>query len=120
MPEPEQTAEEMKKSIKKKQEYGGLEKKEEIKVNPLDVNPTLAIEGNKALAITDGGETSDVKNKPGAVPNPIAKPNEHGAIVPVNNDKQEKDKMRITQRKAPVMPKPKWHAPWKLYRVISG
>ena len=52
MPEPEQTAEEMKKSIKKKQEYGGLEKKEEIKVNPLDVNPTLAIEGNKALAIT--------------------------------------------------------------------
>ena len=38
----------------------------------------------------------------------------------MNNDKQEKDKMRITQRKAPVMPKPKWHAPWKLYRVISG
>ncbi|XP_045490596.1 pleiotropic regulator 1 [Pieris rapae] len=23
-------------------------------------------------------------------------------------------------RKAPVMPKPKWHAPWKLCRVISG
>ena len=28
--------------------------------------------------------------------------------------------MKISQRKAPVMPKPKWHAPWKLYRVISG
>jgi len=23
-------------------------------------------------------------------------------------------------RKAPIMPKPQWHAPWKLYRVISG
>lgn len=23
-------------------------------------------------------------------------------------------------RKAPTMPKPKWHPPWKLYRVISG
>lgn len=23
-------------------------------------------------------------------------------------------------RKAPTMPKPKWHAPWKLYRVIAG
>lgn len=23
-------------------------------------------------------------------------------------------------RKAPAMPKPKWHAPWKLFRVISG
>jgi len=28
--------------------------------------------------------------------------------------------MKIAQRKAPVMPKPKWRAPWKLYRVISG
>lgn len=23
-------------------------------------------------------------------------------------------------RKAPTMPKPKWHAPWKLFRVIAG
>lgn len=23
-------------------------------------------------------------------------------------------------RRAPTMPKPKWHAPWKLYRVIAG
>lgn len=23
-------------------------------------------------------------------------------------------------RKAPSMPKPKWHAPWKLYRVLAG
>lgn len=23
-------------------------------------------------------------------------------------------------KKAPTMPKPKWHAPWKLFRVISG
>lgn len=26
----------------------------------------------------------------------------------------------LVQRKAPTMPKPKWHAPWKLFRVISG
>lgn len=26
----------------------------------------------------------------------------------------------IIPRKAPVMPKPQWHAPWKLARVISG
>lgn len=23
-------------------------------------------------------------------------------------------------KKGPTMPKPKWHAPWKLYRVIAG
>ena len=78
MPEPEKTAEEMKKSIKKKQEYGGLEKKKPVVVNPLDASQPLAIEGNKPLAIT-GGETGEAtKNKPGAVPTPIAKPNEHG------------------------------------------
>jgi len=27
------------------------------------------------------------------------------------------DKM-LVPRKAPTMPKPQWHAPWKLYRVI--
>ncbi|XP_067013526.2 pleiotropic regulator 1 [Anabrus simplex] len=26
----------------------------------------------------------------------------------------------IVPRRAPAMPKPKWHAPWKLYRVMSG
>ncbi|XP_063057151.1 pleiotropic regulator 1 [Engraulis encrasicolus] len=26
----------------------------------------------------------------------------------------------LTPRKAPTMPKPQWHPPWKLYRVISG
>lgn len=26
----------------------------------------------------------------------------------------------INARKAPSMPKPKWHPPWKLFRVISG
>lgn len=26
----------------------------------------------------------------------------------------------IMPRRATTMPKPKWHAPWKLYRVISG
>lgn len=26
----------------------------------------------------------------------------------------------LAPRRAPTMPKPKWHPPWKLYRVISG
>ena len=26
----------------------------------------------------------------------------------------------LPQRKVTTMPKPKWHAPWKLYSVISG
>ncbi|OAF67660.1 Pre-mRNA-processing protein 46 [Intoshia linei] len=30
------------------------------------------------------------------------------------------DKQALVPRRAPVMPKPTWHSPWKLYRVISG
>lgn len=33
---------------------------------------------------------------------------------------QTQDKTAIVPRKAPTMPKPDWHPPWKLYRVISG
>ncbi|XP_072171655.1 pleiotropic regulator 1-like [Diadema setosum] len=31
-----------------------------------------------------------------------------------------KNSQALVPRKAPTMPKPKWHPPWKLYRVISG
>uniref|UniRef100_A0A069DUN3 Pleiotropic regulator 1 n=1 Tax=Panstrongylus megistus TaxID=65343 RepID=A0A069DUN3_9HEMI len=37
-----------------------------------------------------------------------------GIVIPVHQTSS------IIPRKAPAMPKPKWHAPWKLYRVISG
>lgn len=30
------------------------------------------------------------------------------------------EQMSLQPKKAPSIPKPKWHAPWKLYRVISG
>ena len=74
----------MKKSIKTKQEYLGVEKKKEKAANPLD--RPLAIEGSKGpLAIT-GGETGEKEKQPGAVPNPVAKPNEHGALVPVTTE----------------------------------
>ena len=80
----DKTAEEMKKSIKTKQEYLGVEKKKEKVANPLD--RPLAIEGSKGpLAIT-GGETGEKEKQPGSVPNPVAKPNEHGALVPVTTE----------------------------------
>ena len=84
VPRLDKTAEEMKKSIKTKQEYLGVEKKKEKAANPLD--RPLAIEGSKGpLAIT-GGETGEKEKQPGAVPNPVAKPNEHGALVPVTTE----------------------------------
>uniref|UniRef100_A0A0B6ZZT2 Pleiotropic regulator 1 n=1 Tax=Arion vulgaris TaxID=1028688 RepID=A0A0B6ZZT2_9EUPU len=38
------------------------------------------------------------------------------ALVAVNIGQQQ----MLVPKKAPTMPKPNWHPPWKLYRVISG
>ncbi|KAK0052496.1 pleiotropic regulator 1 [Biomphalaria pfeifferi] len=38
------------------------------------------------------------------------------ALVAVNIGQQQ----MLVPKKAPTMPKPNWHSPWKLYRVISG
>jgi len=123
MPDLDKAADELKRSIKKKQEYGGIEKQVEKAKNPLD--RPLAIEGGKNLAIMAGeslGGTGDIKDRTstGSVPTPVARPNVHGALVPVTGKEKGEEKMKMSQRKAPVMPKPKWHAPWKLFRVISG
>lgn len=57
--------------------------------------------------------------------------NQSGAVVPFNSSSTiattipmasntPNSTMVLPQKKAPSMAKPKWHAPWKLYRVISG
>ena len=41
------------------------------------------------------------------------------ALVAVTGGTKGSQALQL-KRKAPTMPKPQWHAPWKLYRVISG
>lgn len=50
------------------------------------------------------------------------------ALVPLSNPRPATgesyniagNQLQLIPKKAPSIPKPKWHAPWKLYRVISG
>lgn len=54
--------------------------------------------------------------------------NENNAMVPFNtgttnsllSTSTTSNALTLPQKKNPIMAKPKWHAPWKLYRVISG
>lgn len=54
--------------------------------------------------------------------------NSEGAVVPYTDTSlmqrnpitNQQTQIANLMRKAPSMPKPKWHAPWKLYRVIAG
>ncbi|XP_038214122.1 pleiotropic regulator 1 [Zerene cesonia] len=43
-----------------------------------------------------------------------------GAMLPYSGPAPTNTAITPLPRKAPVMPRPKWHAPWKLFRVISG
>lgn len=49
---------------------------------------------------------------------------ESNALVPVTEEStatpQSSALSVIPQRKVVTIPKPKWHPPWKLFRVISG
>lgn len=45
------------------------------------------------------------------------------SVVPVPNSQNASNapsNLQLIPKKSPAIPKPKWHAPWKLYRVISG
>jgi pleiotropic regulator 1 len=58
-----------------------------------------------------GGNDTQEQTENALVPFPNS-----GAIVPI----QQNNPVAIMPRKTSAMPRPKWHPPWKLYRVISG
>ncbi|XP_045479686.1 pleiotropic regulator 1 [Harmonia axyridis] len=49
---------------------------------------------------------------------PVAVTNDNALMRTSQNSNQ--NQLMNTIKKTPIMPKPKWHAPWKLYRIISG
>lgn len=85
-----------------------------------DMNATQGLPGDNSMAlarldgIQTGASIQDIKQRAGNTDrfNPSSRSNT--ALVSVGDQKM------LVPKKAPTMPKPSWHAPWKLYRVISG
>jgi len=74
------------------------------------------VDENSVTGPTAGADPSNevgmemtVRYEPPVMPEEPSK-----AIVPVTTQQT------LIPRRAPSMPKPKWHPPWKLFRVISG
>ncbi|XP_055625872.1 pleiotropic regulator 1 [Toxorhynchites rutilus septentrionalis] len=65
---------------------------------------------DNVLAITMGSEREHPNSTQTALTT-VPAPGAHNA---------SSNTVQILPKKAPSIPKPKWHAPWKLYRVISG
>ncbi|PAV70747.1 hypothetical protein WR25_05380 [Diploscapter pachys] len=127
-PDPDDNSMNVIKSVKKKSEYGQVikaveeskrRKEQEMMALP-STQPsfgkgTVLSASSGQLAITDG--TGKLVQQQGG--------NQSGKLLPVlpvgQGPKAEENTTRaLLPSKAPMMIKPKWHAPWKLYRVISG
>lgn len=121
LPEIDELIERKKKLLKAKDTYGYIYDR---------VKQLQRQQRDRALAPTDDG--SDLREH--AAPSTSKTESHSSALVPVQGkggDSQfsggnmqlaisNGEQMTLQPKKAPSIPKPKWHAPWKLYRVISG
>lgn len=106
----------MKKSVKAKDSYGPVLAR--VKTNNI---MKIQNENENTDPPPPGDESFGGNNNVAVVPyNPIQ--NNNMVVTTQTNSGGNSVNMSliIPQKKTPSMVKPKWHAPWKLYRVISG
>lgn len=99
-------------ALKTRSEYGAImhmpiEKKDK------KLSEKRVQQNTSKLAITDGSTKKYTTNNNSKQ---ASKGRSNNELAIVNNN----TKSISLGNKAAVMPKPKWHPPWKLYRVISG
>ncbi|XP_015108596.1 pleiotropic regulator 1 [Diachasma alloeum] len=113
LPPLDESVENQKKTIKARDSYGPI--MERVKQN-VQTKPRPS-ENDPADPPPPGDESFTASESTSVVPytppsTPVA-----SALVPAN---PSSNTVTLPIKKAPTMAKPKWHAPWKLYRVISG
>ncbi|KAM0729366.1 Pleiotropic regulator 1 [Formica fusca] len=115
LPPVDPVLQQIKKAIKAKDSYGPV--LERVKQN----NITKAQQDNIADPPPPGDETFEVNMTSAVVPYNITQANT-GVVATVTGGggNASSSTLMAPQKKTPSMAKPKWHAPWKLYRVISG
>lgn len=117
LPPPDDTAENIRKLIKARDSYGlvfddvkkmqAMKHLQEVEAGP-NPPPPGTVDGDA------GGE-----NEGAVVPYTDTSLMQRGAAAAATGTNATNQIANLT-RKAPTMPKPKWHPPWKLYRVIAG
>ncbi|KAK9503233.1 hypothetical protein O3M35_011849 [Rhynocoris fuscipes] len=125
LPPVDEVADKIKKAVKARDSYSlvldKVQQSKAAKTRTADSKPDGAYDGGTGQEDTFQSESAVVPYSPasgapvGGVSANAGIPSGVGAVVPIHQSNTT-----IIPRKAPAMPKPKWHAPWKLYRVISG
>jgi len=78
------------------------------------INSTLELSEQHSVNLMEGFDTDKVSSVVEKTHTLVAKPTNALALV----DKTKSQ--ALSRRKRPRIPKPSWHPPWKLYKVISG
>jgi pleiotropic regulator 1 len=80
-------------------------KKAEYFNKTTDVDPAAPSKGNElALVASETGNTREPSS----------------SLLPFASSNSSSNQQQLIPKKPSSIPRPKWHAPWKLYRVISG
>ncbi|XP_017786679.1 PREDICTED: pleiotropic regulator 1 [Nicrophorus vespilloides] len=108
LPPVDEKAEAIRRSLKARDSYGlvfddikkmkAMKQLQDVEAGPNPPPPGTGIDSHQENAIVPYTDTSLMTRGPGL------SQSQHTALM----------------KRAPTMPKPKWHAPWKLYRVIAG
>ncbi|VDN02585.1 unnamed protein product [Thelazia callipaeda] len=117
-PELEIKADDLWRSVKLKSEYGSvMEEVSEVKKKKEEELLKLPVSSSVITDYTQNGLSRMVAITAGTAETI----KERSIGVATASGRPEEGNMRtVLPSRAPVIVKPKWHAPWKLYRVISG
>ncbi|XP_076165718.1 transport and golgi organization 4 [Ptiloglossa arizonensis] len=116
LPPVDSNLQKVKKSVKAKDCYGPV--LERVKDNSIVKTQN---ENENADPPPPGDETFGGSNSSAIVPYNSTQNNNTIMMTQANSGGNAMNNtVVIPQKKTPSMAKPKWHAPWKLYRVISG
>lgn len=109
LPEVDEKLEQTKKSIKARDSYGLVFDR---------VKKANATRQKQQMDASASVETPPETEEPQTAVQPYEP---QRSLVPVApHPSNVTSNVQLIPKKAPTIPKPKWHAPWKLYRVISG
>lgn len=114
LPQVDERAENIKKAVKARDSYGlvfdDIKKMQAMKqLQAIEAGPNPPPPGT---VFPSEPESSAQSSESAVVP--YADP-----VIAQRNNPTPGNQIQLL-RKAPTMPKPKWHAPWKLFRVIAG
>lgn len=123
LPPIDESLEKFKKSVKLKDQYGSV--LDMVMQNKRRAAFEAAVTPRKedeirTINIEEPSTVAPLSIMPSpTVPNPQSM-----ALVPVmtgsSSNNPNINQQALVSKKAPIMPRPKWHPPWKLARVISG